>query len=518
MVPRGVACKLAVPEDRENWHIFVLNAREALLSYRLMRLPLPILFSLALLPAIGAIGEEPAKGAAALGLLKAIDEGFVQVYEKVAPSVVVIDARKPVEDDDREVPRGFEFLLEDGKPTTKEPKGEKDGGKPWRLPERSTRSEGSGFLIRADGYILTNHHVVADAEKLEVRLKDGRTFPAKVVGADDKTDIAVLKIDAKDLPVAEFGDSDKLRVGQLVCAIGTPFNQDYSFTVGWVSGKGRTNLLGPTSPTILYEDYIQTDAFINPGNSGGPLFDVEGKIVGMNTLINGIGRGLAFAIPSAMLEDVGRQLIATGKVQRPWLGIRIETLGEKAALQGHFPGIERGVVVDTIEANAPAYKSDLRPADVITEIDGIKVTSARDVQREVLKKKIGQPLHPTVWRGGQTLRIPVATGELPTEITKVANVGPVKTLDAKVETLGLKMRDAKPVGAQVVGTQPESPAAHSDIFVDDVITGVEGQPIADAASCVSAITTGLAAKGNKGVLLNIERKGQRTFVVLQSPH
>ena len=487
-----------------------------------MRSPLPLFLCMALLPAVGALAEEPAKeptkGAAALSLLKAIDEGFVQVFEKVAPAVVVIDARKPVDDDERDVPRGFEFLLEDGKPTPKDPKAGKDDTKPWRLPERSTRSEGSGFLIRSDGFILTNHHVVADAEKLEVRLKDGRIFPAKVVGSDDKTDIAILKIEAKDLPVAEFGDSDKLRVGQLVCAIGAPFNQDYSFTVGWVSGKGRTNLLGPSSQNVLYEDYIQTDAFINPGNSGGPLFDVEGKVVGMNTLINGIGRGLAFAIPSSMLEDVGRQLIAAGKVQRAWLGIRIETLGEKATHQGHFPGIERGVVVDTIEANAPAYKSDLRPADVITEVDGVKVTTARDVQREILRKKIGQSLNLTVWRGGQTLRIAVATGELPTEITRVANVSPSKGLEAKAEMLGLKLRDAKPAGAQVVGTQPDSPAAHSEIFTDDVITGVEGQPVTDAAGCVSAITTGLMTKGRKGVLLNIERKGQRTFVVLQQPH
>ncbi len=482
-----------------------------------MRLSLPLLVSLALLPAVGRMAEEPAKGAAALSLLKAIDEGFVQVYEKVAPAVVVIDARKQVEEDDRDVPRGFEFLLDDGKPSAKDSKAGKEGAKPWRLPERSTRSEGSGFLIRADGFILTNLHVVADADQLEVRLKDGRTFPGKVVGTDDKSDIAVLKIDARDLPVAEFGDSDKLRVGQLVCAIGAPFNQDYSFTVGWVSGKGRNNLLSPTSPKIILEDYIQTDAFINPGNSGGPLFDVEGKVVGMNTLINGIGRALAFAIPSRMLEDVGRQLIATGKVQRPWLGIRIETLGEKSNLQGHFPGIERGVVVDTIEANAPAFKTDLRAADVITEVDGVKVMTARDLQQEVLKKKIGQSLQLTVWRGGQMLRIAVATGELPNEVTRVANVAPVKGAEAKTETMGMKLRDAKPTGAQVVGTQPDSPASHAEIFPDDLITGVEGAPVADAAGCVSAIAASHLTKGNKGVLLNIERRGQRTFVILQPP-
>ncbi len=455
------------------------------------------------------------KGAAALGLLKAIDEGFVQVYEKVAPAVVVIEVRKHPNDEERDLPRGFEYFLDESKPPAKDPKEDGEPARPWRPPEQPTRSEGSGFLIRKDGFILTNHHVVADAEKVEVRLRDGRTFPAKIVGTDDKTDIAILKIEAQDLPIVEFGDSDKLRVGQLVCAIGAPFNQDYSFSAGWVSGKGRSNLLSAISPTILFEDYIQTDAFINPGNSGGPLFDVEGKVVGMNTLINGLGRGLAFAIPATMLEDVGRQLITTGKVQRPWLGIRIESLAEKAHLRAHFVGIESGVVVDTIEANAPAYKSDLRPADVITEIDGVKVASARDLQKQILRKKIGQPVQMTVWRAGQTLRIAVATGELPAELTRVANATPAKGGVARTETMGLQLRDAKPAGAHVVGTLPDSPASRAEVRPDDIITGVESQSVTDAAGCVSAIATGLVTKGGKGVILNIERKGQRTFVILQ---
>jgi S1-C subfamily serine protease len=372
--------------------------------------------------------------------------------------------------------------------------------------------------VRADGYIFTNQHVVEDAEKLDVRLKDGRTFSARLVGEDEHTDIAVLKIDAKNLPTVEWGDSEKLRVGQLVCAIGAPFSQDYSFTVGWVSGKNRTNLLGPTSSTILYEDYIQTDALINPGNSGGPLFDVEGKIVGMNTLINGLGRALAFAIPSAMLEDIGQQLIASGKVRRPWLGIRIETLADNAALRTHLGGIEQGVVVDTVEAEAPAYKSDLRPADVITEVDSVKVASAHDLQRLVLKKKIGQPVQLTVWRAGSILQIAVATGELPVEMTKVANVAPSRgEPTAKAETLGLKLRDGKPTGAEVIGVTPGSPAARAEILADDLITGVESRPVNDAAGCVSAIATGLVTKGNKGIILNIERSGRRTFILL-IPH
>jgi S1-C subfamily serine protease len=458
---------------------------------------------------------EPEKPASALGLLKAIDEGFVQVYDKVAPAVVVIDASRQASDDDDEIPRGFEFFLDEERPH-RQPEKEPSPHAP-KSPGAASHSEGSGFIVRADGYIYTNQHVVEDALKIDVRLRDGRVLPARIVGMDEHTDIAVIKIEAKELPTIEWGDSDKLRVGQLVCAIGVPFSQDYSFTVGWVSGKNRTNLLGPTSSTILYEDYIQTDAFINPGNSGGPLFDVEGKIVGMNTLINGLGRKLAFAIPSSMLEDVGQQLIASGKVQRPWLGIRIETLAENAALRAHLSGISQGVVVDTVEADAPAYKSDLRPADVITEVDGMKVNSAHDLQRLVLKKKIGQSVQLTVWRGGTTLQIAVATGALPVEVTKVANAAPTHDAPAaKAETLGLKLRDGKPTGAQVVSVAPNSPAGRADLIPDDVITEVEGRAVNDAAGCVSAITTGMVTKGNKGVLLNIERSGRRTFILLNT--
>ncbi len=477
-----------------------------------MRHPLPALLLALGLPLAGvsAADAEKEKGTGAVGLLKAIDEGFVQVYEKVAPVVVVIEASQRAEQEERETPRGFESFFDDGRPQPK-----KDGGPeqdaPWR---RSERSEGSGFLFRADGHVLTNLHVVEGAEKLEVRLRDGRTFAAKLVGSDDKTDIAVLKIEAKDLPVVELGDSDKLRVGQLVCAIGAPFHQDDSFSVGWVSGKNRTNLLGATSPTIIYEDYIQTDAFINPGNSGGPLFDVDGKVVGMNTLINGIGRSLAFAIPANMLDEVGRQLIATGRMQRAWLGIRIETLNAKAALRSHITGVEQGVIVDTIEADAPAYKRDLRPADVITEIDGVKVVTTRDLQQQIFRKKIGQPVQLTVWRGSGTLRIAVATGELPTQVTKVANTTPAEKAEAKAETLGLRLRDAKPRGAQVVGVLPDSPASHAEVFADDIIPAVDARPVTDAAGCVSAITTGLVSQPGKGVLLNLERKGRRTFAIL----
>lgn len=433
-------------------------------------------------------------------LLRQLDQGFVEVFEKVAPSVVVIEAVRKMDPEDRDLP------------VDKEPRGE-PGEPGWPLP--SHRSEGSGFIIRTDGYILTNLHVVADPEKITVRLRDGRTFTGKVIGEDETTDIAIVRIEARDLPAAKIGDSDAVRVGQLVCAIGAPFNQHFSFSVGWVSGKGRTNLLGANSSNILYEDYLQTDTFINPGNSGGPLFDVEGRVIGMNTLINGIGRGLAFAIPSSMFQGVAEQLIAHRRVQRPWLGIRMVTLSDQPALKEQAAGIDHGVVVETIEADSPAWNSQLRVDDVILDIDSVKVTDKVELLREVLKKKIGATVQLTVWRAGRTLRIPVATGELPAELTKVANLRAGKPgMEPRAESLGLRLRDARPGGAVVASVMPGSAAHRAAVQAEDVITEVAGRPVRDAGGAVAAIGDRMRTAPGKSVGLLIERKGKRSFIVV----
>lgn len=438
-------------------------------------------------------------------LLRQLDDAFVQVFEKVAPAVVVIEAKK--ENENGTDLSGLDMFF-------KNPR-----GRQFRMPD-DQRSEGSGFIIRADGYILTNNHVIADADGLEVRMRDGRRFPAKVVGIDDKTDVAVLKIEAKDLPVAELGDSAKVRVGQLVCAIGIPYSLDYSFTCGWVSAKGRSNLTN-----TAYEDYIQTDAFINPGNSGGPLFDVDGKVIGMNTLINGIGRGLAFAIPSNMLREVGDQLIESGKVLRPWLGIRIETLGDNPQLAAQFPGIDKGVIVETIEMNAPANKSDLRPADIITQVDGAPVTTARELQREILKKKIGDTVQLSIWRNGRTMKIPVPTGELPSEVTRAVNPAPTPEPDAPEadDILGMQVQAVDAAlaenlklgstgGLVVTDVRDDTPAADAGIQREDVITEIDQKAVGDLESFKKQVAE---AKGERGVLLFIERKGRKTYGVLK---
>jgi S1-C subfamily serine protease len=237
----------------------------------------------------------------------------------------------------------------------------------------------------------------------------------------------------KKCPQAVLGDSDALRIGQLVCAIGAPYSQAYSFTCGWVSGKGRTDLLSRSTNRLLFEDYIQTDAFINPGNSGGPLFDVEGKVVGMNTLINGVRSRLAFAIPSNLLRSAADQIIESGRVRRPWLGVRVTSLDDSRLLREQFPDMTSGVVVSTIEAGAPAFTSELQPGDLVTAADGVELRNAHEFVRHVQKKKVGDTLQLTVLRRGQTLLLPVTTGEQPPDAES-----------ARYSTPGFRCRRFKP--------------------------------------------------------------------------
>ncbi len=446
-------------------------------------------------------------------VVHALNNAFAKVFEIVAPAVVIIEISKKTDISENSA---FEDLF-----------GQPDDNSPQQRGPRNLQpiqSEGSGFIVRPDGYILTNFHVVEGADKISVKLKDGREFPAKTVGTDEKTDIAVIKIDAKDLPVVQLGDSDAVRVGQFAFAIGAPFKLDYTFTYGVVSGKSRSKLFATGGYSI--SDYIQTDASINPGNSGGPLCDIDGKVIGMNTLINGMNRGLGFAIPSNMAREIGEQLIAGKKIVRPWLGIRIETLGENAELRDLFKGLESGVVVRQIEADAPASKSELRPGDVITQVDGAAVTTDSQLQHEVLKKKIGQNVDLTVWRKGQTVHIPVKTGELPNEIARTANVVPnmrpptqeeLGKFGLQVQELNKEMADRLKLGVDkgviVTDVADNSIASAQGIERQDVITEVDGKPVGDVKSFREALQK---ADPKRGVLLYLDRKGNKTFAVLKA--
>jgi serine protease Do len=443
-----------------------------------------------------------------------LNSAFTKVFEIIAPSVVIIEVTK--KNESSENPSLDDLFFQ----------GPQDEDAPRRNPRSSQpiQSEGSGFIVRADGYISTNYHVVEGADRIDVKLKDGREFQAKIVGTDEKTDVAVIKIEARNLPFAQFADSDAVRVGQFAFAIGAPFKLDYTFTYGVISGKGRNKLLATAGYSI--SDYLQTDASINPGNSGGPLCDIDGKVVGMNTLINGLNRGLGFAIPSNLTNEIGQQLIAGHKIVRPWLGIRIESLGDDPTIRDLFKGLDKGVVVRTIEADAPAYKSDLRPFDVITQVDNAPVSSDTQLQREILKKKVGQSVELTVWRKGQTLKIAVTTGELPNDISRASNelTPPAPTKPEDSTKFGLQVQElTKEVatrlklsvqqGVIVTDVAEDSLAAAQDIQREDVITEVDGKRVTNVASFREALNK---ADPRKGILLYLDRKGSKTFAVLKA--
>jgi Do/DeqQ family serine protease len=443
-----------------------------------------------------------------------LNNAFAKVFEIVAPSVVIIEISKK---NDGAESSPFDDLFFQGPPDESNQRRNPNGVQP-------IQSEGSGFIVRPDGYIFTNFHVVEAADKIDVKLRDGREFPARVVGTDEKTDIAVIKIDAKDLPVVQLGDSDRVRVGQFAFAIGAPFKLDYTFTYGVVSGKGRNKLLATGAYSI--SDYLQTDASINPGNSGGPLCDIDGKVIGMNTLINGMNRGLGFAIPVNMAKEIGAELIAGHKIVRPWLGIRIETLGDDPSIRDLLKGADKGVVVRTVEADAPAYKSYLRPFDVIIQVDGTSVDTDSQLQHEILKKKIGQNVELTVWRKGQTIKVPVKTGELPNEIARASNE-PIQPGQPKQEDsgkFGLQVQElTKEVaerlhlsvqqGVIVTDVADNSLAAQQDVQREDIITEVDGKPITNVQSFREALNK---ADPRRGVLLYLDRKGNKTFAVLKA--
>ena len=432
-----------------------------------------------------------------------LNDSFAAVYEKVAPAVVIVEVKRSSDVSMSGLPEGLEFFFRgpDGAPLQ--------------------TNQGSGFIISHDGYILTNDHVVGDSanDGITVRLKDGRKFPATLVGMDDKSDLAVIKIDAQHLPTVELGDSDAAKVGQFAFAIGAPFELPYTFTVGVISAKGRNNLTNSRS----YEEYIQTDASINPGNSGGPLCDIEGRVIGVNTLIYRMNRGLGFAIPINLAREVGEQLITNGRVSRSWLGIEIVGIEENEALQNYFPDLKKGVVVNGIQPGTPAANSDLRAGDVILKVDNVPVSFSRDVQREILGKEVGQSVTLELWRNGKVSSLTVKTGEQPDRMVRASNrPAPAEPPSRSPQppsppaNFGLVVEDLPPAspvkGVQVTDIAPGSAADAAGLMRGDVITEVAGRPVKGTGEFDAAIA---GADLRRGVMLLVDRGGERTFAILK---
>ncbi|HOU32509.1 MAG TPA: DegQ family serine endoprotease [Synergistaceae bacterium] len=373
------------------------------------------------------------------------------------------------------------------------------------------RGAGSGFLVTADGYILTNNHVVAEADKITVTLASGKEYPAKLVGRDPTFDLAVVKIDAKDLPVLSLGDSDKLEVGEWVAAIGNPFGLEHTITVGVISAKNR-NI---RAKDVNFQGFLQTDAAINPGNSGGPLLDLSGKVVGINTAIIPYAQGIGFAIPVNMAKQVMDDLVNFGKVRRGWLGIYLQPVTEEVAEAYGLKNTD-GALVSDVQGDSPALRAGLQRGDVIVEIDGTSLKNYQDLSFAVRKHLAGDEVTLTVMRRGERKEIKVRLGELPGQVTGESPEG-----NAVEEKLGLavapvdgarrtkyNLGDHK--GMVVTEVKRGTPAERLGIREGDLVLEANGVPVPDEAAWNKAL-----GKAHKGVVLLILRDGRTFFISLR---
>ena len=378
------------------------------------------------------------------------------------------------------------------------------------VPEGGDRALGSGFIIDDEGLVVTNRHVVDGADQIEVRLSDDRTFAAEVVGTDERTDVALLRLrKASKLPTVSWGDSDALRVGDRVVAIGNPFGLDHTVTSGIVSAKERVIGAGP------YDDFIQTDASINPGNSGGPLFDLKGEVVGVNTAINPEGQGIGFAIPSRLARSVIDSLLARGKVVRGWLGITFQSLDEDLA-RAFGIAHQHGVVVSNVTAGSPADKGGVKSGDVIVAVAGRELENPRHLPSIVAGLKPGAVAELEVVRDGKPMTLKIEIGEMPDNLAGASSGEKMATkLGFEVAPLTDEQRQAlnaeKVEGVVVTGISPESPAS-GVLVTGDIIVSVNRKEVKTVEAFTAA--TGKLGSGDN-LLLRVYRQGGWLYLVLK---
>ncbi len=390
--------------------------------------------------------------------------------------------------------------------------------RPRRWREQSL---GSGVIVSRDGYIVTNNHVIEQAEDIKVTLFDKRTFKARVVGADPKTDIAIIKIDAKDMPVVPFGDSDKLQVGEFVLAIGNPFGLNNTVTMGIISAVGRADV-----GVAEYEDFIQTDAAINPGNSGGPLVNIKGEIIGINTAIfsrTGGYQGIGFAVPSNMVTRVMEQLIKEGKVVRGWLGVTIQDITPELSQKFGLDTLQ-GALVSEVAKGSPAHKAGISRGDIILEFDGKRIKDVASLRNIVSQTKIGSQVEIRLLRKGKEIVVKAVIVELPSEAVEpvpgyfggsddVGNVlSGIEVTDltpAIARQLGVD-RDEK--GVVILKIEPGSPADEAGLKKGDIIQEIDRQEIRNQNDFAKAFSN---IRANDSVLLFVKRAGRGFYITLQ---
>ena len=380
---------------------------------------------------------------------------------------------------------------------------------------RDGRSLGSGFIISDDGYILTNHHVIADADEVIVRMSNRKEYLARVVGSDKASDVAVLKVEAEDLPMLEIGDSDALQVGEWVLAIGSPFGFDHSVTAGIVSAKGRS------LPSDNYVPFIQTDVAINPGNSGGPLFNLDGEVIGINSQIysrTGGFMGLSFAIPIELAVDIATQIRKTGTVSRGWLGVLIQEVTRELA---ESFGMENphGALVSKVLDGSPAAAAGLRVGDVIVEFNGETVSRSSALPPLVGRSSVGVDAEVMVIRDRKLQRIAVRIEQLPGSITQAALTPEAEEagenlLGLKVEPLDEAVRKRLKLesGVQVVEINEIGPAGEAGIIKGDVITMIDNQEV---ESIGDFETIAGALEAGKSVAILVQRSTGPVFLAIR---
>jgi serine protease Do len=450
--------------------------------------------------------------------LRQTSKAFSDVAKDVSPAVVFIQIEKTIQQPDVQFfspsgqgsPFGDEFFRRFfGMPGPENPQ------QLQQSPQQRIVGQGSGFIISKDGFILTNNHVVGDADKVIVKLLDGREFTAKTVGADPHSDVAVIKIDAKDLPVLELGDSDAIEVGEWVVALGNPFGLSHTLTVGVVSAKGRSSI-----GIADYENFIQTDAAINPGNSGGPLVDLDGKVVGMNTAIfsqSGGYMGIGFAIPINMAKSIKDQLIQTGSVVRGYLGIIIQDLTPELANSFGMKD-QKGILVAQVSEDSPADKAGIKQGDVIIDFNGKPVDQVGPFRNEVALQMPESNVNITILRNGQRKVLSVTIGKLTDkEIVTAERPHNLEKLGMAVQNLNPELARQfgleEKSGVVITDVSPNSAAALANIKPGGIILEVNRKPVENMEEFKKAIAE---IPENSAVLLLVQEGEYARYVALKT--
>ncbi|MFD1327632.1 Do family serine endopeptidase [Mycoplana ramosa] len=462
---------------------------------------------------------------------------FGDVVDAVSPAVVSVRVQsdvKPVENDgnftfdfggrgfdqlpdDHPLKRFFrEFGGQDGGQSAPRQFGEKDGGK--RKGHLRPTSQGSGFFISEDGYIVTNNHVVDDGAAFTVIMHDGTELDAKLVGKDSRTDLAVLKVDNKEnrkFTYVSFADDSKVRVGDWVVAVGNPFGLGGTVTAGIISARGRNIGSGP------YDDYLQIDAAVNRGNSGGPAFNLDGQVVGINTAIfspSGGNVGIAFAIPASVAKDVVAELMKDGKVERGWLGVQIQPVTKDIAESLGLADAQGALVVEP-QSGSPGEKAGIKKGDVITALDGDTVKDSRDLAKRVAVIKPGTTVDLSVWRNGKSETVKVEIGRLESDqqasaSEQQANPDQQQSSEQELADLGISVSPADDGnGVMVAAVDPDSDASDRGLKAGDRITTVNNQEVKSAEDITKVIDQA-RKDGRSKALFQVDTDNGSRFLAL----